>query len=209
MAAGGVGLTLTDIELGMVLVSDTKVLADLTDDIGYSALKARVGEAEVFGIEGLVLTVSDFNLEVNSAKNAAGVEQSVVLDFNDGTVLNALAFDVSTGPTTPDVTLDFEGAEGNLVQVAGELELDVFGAEAVEEPPALAEQHRHEMELDLVEHAGRERELRDPGAVDQHVPVARGGLASAIAVRTSSTYVTSGHSLDRFWRLRMKIGTPS
>ena len=38
-----------------------------------------------------------------------------------------------------------------------ELELDVVGAEVVEQPPALAEQHGDHVELDLVEHAGAER----------------------------------------------------
>ena len=48
--------------------------------------------------------------------------------------------------------------------------------EAVEEAPTLAEQHRDDVELELVEDAGGEREPRDPGAVDEHVPVARGLL---------------------------------
>ena len=54
------------------------------------------------------------------------------------------------------------------------LELDVLGAEVVEEAAALAEEHRDEMDLELVEDAGGERELRGSGAVDQDVLVARG-----------------------------------
>ena len=41
------------------------------------------------------------------------------------------------------------------------------------ETAPLAEEHRDEMDLDLVEDAGGERELRGSGAVDQHVLVAR------------------------------------
>ena len=59
---------------------------------------------------------------------------------------------------------------------AGALELDLLGGEAVEEAAPLAEQHRDDVELELVEDAGGERELRDRGAVDQHVPVAGGAL---------------------------------
>ncbi len=39
----------------------------------------------------------------------------------------------------------------------GALELDVLGAEVVEAPASLAEQHRDEMDLELVEDAGRGR----------------------------------------------------
>ena len=56
---------------------------------------------------------------------------------------------------------------------AGALELDVLGIEVVEEAAPLAEEHRDEMDLELVEHAGGERDLRGSGAVDQHVLVAR------------------------------------
>ena len=43
------------------------------------------------------------------------------------------------------------------------------------------------MELELVEDAGRERELGDAGAVDKHVLVARSLLGLVIAVSTSFT----------------------
>ena len=56
---------------------------------------------------------------------------------------------------------------------AGALQLDLLGIEVVEEATPLAEEHRDDMELELVEHAGSERELGGPGAVDQHVLVAR------------------------------------
>ncbi len=58
-------------------------------------------------------------------------------------------------------------------RIAGALELDLLGIEVVEEAAALAEEHRNDMDLELVEDAGGERELRDRGAVDQHVLVAR------------------------------------
>ena len=60
--------------------------------------------------------------------------------------------------------------------------------EVVEEPAPLAEQHRDDVELELVEYAGSEREPRDCGSVYQHVLLACGRLASLIAVRTSVTW---------------------
>ena len=63
----------------------------------------------------------------------------------------------------------------------GALQLDVLGIEVVEETAPLAEEHRDEMDLELVEDAGGECELRGSGAVDQHVLVARSllGLGSS------------------------------
>src|SRR5215203_1614601 len=55
----------------------------------------------------------------------------------------------------------------------GALQLDLLGSEALEQTAPLAEEHRDDMELDLVEDAGSERELRGSGAVDQHVLYAR------------------------------------
>jgi hypothetical protein len=46
------------------------------------------------------------------------------------------------------------------------LQLDVLRIEVVEETAPLAEEHRYEMDLELVEDASSERELRDCGAVD-------------------------------------------
>src|SRR5215204_1081245 len=51
-------------------------------------------------------------------------------------------------------------------------ELDVLGTEVVEEAASVAEENRDEVDLDFVEDAGGERELRGGGAVDQHVLVA-------------------------------------
>src|SRR3954454_23426471 len=55
-------------------------------------------------------------------------------------------------------------------------QLDVLGGEAVEESAPLAEEHRDDVELELVEDTGRERELRDARSVHEHVLLARGGL---------------------------------
>jgi hypothetical protein len=53
------------------------------------------------------------------------------------------------------------------------LQLDLDRIEALEQTAPLAEEHRDEVDLELVEEAGRERELRDCGSVDKHVLLAR------------------------------------
>src|SRR5215218_7302158 len=55
----------------------------------------------------------------------------------------------------------------------GALQLDLLGSEALEQTAPLAEEHRDEMDFELVEDAGGKRELRGSGAVDQHVLAAR------------------------------------
>src|SRR5918999_5871285 len=53
------------------------------------------------------------------------------------------------------------------------LELDVPGPEALEEPAALAQQHRDDVDLELLQQARSKRTLRGAGAVDEDVPVPR------------------------------------
>ena len=56
---------------------------------------------------------------------------------------------------------------------AGALQLDLLASMCVEEAAPLPEEHRDDVQLELVEEAGGERELRDGGAVDEHAAVAR------------------------------------
>ena len=78
--------------------------------------------------------------------------------------------------------------------------------------PALAEQDRDQVDLDLVEDAGGQRQLGDAGAVDEDVLVA-GGLLGAGHRGGEVVDVGDERPLrrvgGRLWRLRMKIGTPS
>src|SRR6266566_1157607 len=62
---------------------------------------------------------------------------------------------------------------------AGALELDLLGSEALEQTAPLAEEHRDDMKLELVEDARRECKLGDCGAVNKHVLVARSLLCLA------------------------------
>jgi hypothetical protein len=50
------------------------------------------------------------------------------------------------------------------------------GLRVLEETASLAEGHRDEMDLELVQDAGSQRELRGSGTVDQHVLVPRSPL---------------------------------
>src|SRR6266511_2680711 len=61
---------------------------------------------------------------------------------------------------------------------AGGLQLDLLGSEALEQPTALAEEDGNDVELELLQHPGCEREPGHAGAVNEHVLVARRFLRS-------------------------------
>ena len=68
------------------------------------------------------------------------------------------------------------------------LQLDLLGSQALEQAAPLAEEHRDDMELELVEEAGGECKLGGSGAVDQDVLVACSLLRFASSQsRASST----------------------
>jgi hypothetical protein len=60
-----------------------------------------------------------------------------------------------------DVTLAFENS--------GPLQFAVFDAEVLDQAPPIAEQHRDQVDLELVEHPCGEHALRDTRPADQHV----------------------------------------
>ena len=66
LGAGGVGLTLTGVELGMVLVNDT------SSGFSYTAIKAKVTGATIFGISGLGITVTNLFLDINQTSDSGG-----------------------------------------------------------------------------------------------------------------------------------------
>jgi hypothetical protein len=66
---------------------------------------------------------------------------------------------------------------GGRLKRADEVELDVLSGKPIEEPSALAEQHRPQLDLDGVEHAGLEGLLGGVGAVHEDVTIAGGRLA--------------------------------
>ena len=69
------------------------------------------------------------------------------------------------------------------LQRSDQVELDVFGREALEQTPALAEQHGHELDLQNVEHPGLQALLGGEGTV-QHTSRSP---AAALACSTQAT----------------------
>ena len=71
-------------------------------------------------------------------------------------------------------------------QHPGAFQLDTLGCEVVKEPSPPAQHNRDDVQLELVQDTGSQRELRDRGAMDQHILAARRPPGRRIAVLTSS-----------------------
>ena len=77
-------------------------------------------------------------------------------------------------PADPEAQVGHAGG----VDHAGQFELGVLG-EVSEQRSSRAQEHRDQVDLELVEHARAQARLRQVGAVDQHVRVACGPLGLA------------------------------
>jgi hypothetical protein len=122
---GGVGLSLTDLKVAMLMVTD----AVPATPIKYTALKAEVGDASLDGIDGIELSVVSLAVVINRTSDA--INTNTVLDFVDSPENAddngiALTVTVDTGPSN-SVDLDIDGDEGDLLAVSGGVELDLFG----------------------------------------------------------------------------------
>ena len=98
------------------------------------AIRATVVDweaASLVGIDGLTASVTSLSVIVN--KTSSLTAPNTVLDFaNSAETINTTDTDaasrsIATGPTSSPVTLDVDGDEGVLLQVATDLTLDVFG----------------------------------------------------------------------------------
>ena len=110
----------TDDEIGLRL-TDVNVALALMDEVSgtrsWTSLQATVGGAAFVGVDDPhTLEVTDFALEVNRAAS-----DDSVIDFSgDNSLL------VSTGVTT-SMTLDMDGADGELIQAVGSVSFGLFG----------------------------------------------------------------------------------
>lgn len=103
-----VGFTVEDVDFGLLLAADQDA------DRNWTALKASTGNVSFVGIDGVVASSSGLNVDINRATGT-----STYLDLDDNPV------DIATGPSTA-VTLDLDGAVGELTRAQGQLSLELF-----------------------------------------------------------------------------------
>ena len=107
------GLQLSGVELGVALYTDK---ADATRS--WTSVQASASGVAFVGVEGLTLSADTLSVSINQAGKAG----DAVVDYGDGKT----ELSVATGPSS-DLTLSMDGSKGELLQVSGNLELDVFG----------------------------------------------------------------------------------
>ncbi|HVP75835.1 MAG TPA: hypothetical protein VMS63_07420, partial [Gaiellaceae bacterium] len=105
--AGGIGLSLTDVDFGLALLKPADGSAG-----SYYALKANVGSVGLVGVPGVTVSASGVTFAINGSDQAG-----VALDFTGHTL------SIPTGGTP--VTIDFTGS---LLQASGTITLGIAGA---------------------------------------------------------------------------------
>ena len=110
--ANAIGLALEDVNLALALQTDRSGAAR-----SWTTLEAGVGSAGFVGVEDLTVAVDSLSLAIN--RSAA---DGSTADFSDG----ATELAVLTGPASSQA-LSLDGSRGEVLEVAGNLSLDVFG----------------------------------------------------------------------------------
>ncbi len=113
--ADAAGFAISEVDFALALASDPANPAR-----NWTALKATAFSIGFVGIEGITATGSDLSVEINRASGT-----SAVLDLNEAPLL------IRTGPVD-FMSLDFDGASGELTRAQGHTELDLFGFFAID-----------------------------------------------------------------------------
>ncbi len=134
LLAGAVGVSLDNVDLGLVIVSEklTGLEPTGTKARSWTTAQATVDQAAFVGVEGLTIEVNDMGLEINrAAKDGTVVDYSLTASTTDAETLRNTTLKVATGPST-DLELNLDGANGQMTRLVGSLKLDVFGFVTVE-----------------------------------------------------------------------------
>ena len=126
------GLSLEDVNLGLALQKERLTAAQVSAGgvaRSWTTLQAQVGSAAFVGVDGLTVEVSGLELGVNRAGSDGSVVDYGYVSGDSGARKTALS--VLTGPAS-EQELTLQGSLGELLQVKGHVNLDVFGFVQVE-----------------------------------------------------------------------------
>ncbi|MEI7538178.1 MAG: hypothetical protein WCJ76_13245, partial [Comamonadaceae bacterium] len=127
IGAGGVGLELGDVNVGLALLGEQLTEAQVTAGKvarKWTTIQAEVGSAALVGVDGLSVGVETLSVSVNrQALDTSVVDYSLkaVSTTDRKTDLTIL-----TGPAS-DMALTIDGGRGQFLEASGHLMLDVFG----------------------------------------------------------------------------------
>ena len=127
--ANALGLVLNEVDFAVALDTER-----LTEQQLREGKRARVwqsaqatGGASFVGIDALSATADTVSVQANRAAfDASVVDFALTESTTDAPDARNTALTVRTGPAS-SITLEMDGARGQLLQVAGHLAIDVFG----------------------------------------------------------------------------------
>ncbi|MBN2872959.1 MAG: hypothetical protein JXJ30_08625, partial [Halothiobacillaceae bacterium] len=116
-----IGLSLQNVDFGLALMTEVlpEDAAEGTTARSFSTLKATAGSIAFVGIDGFTASASDLSVEINRGIAGAAGAADLVIDHS------ARQIEVLAGPGV-NVTLDSDGALGELTRASGNLEFNVF-----------------------------------------------------------------------------------
>ncbi|MEI7537404.1 MAG: hypothetical protein WCJ76_09335, partial [Comamonadaceae bacterium] len=120
-SANALGLSLQQVDFGLALMTEVLAKDAPAGSVArkFSTLKATAGSIGFVGLEGFSASASDLSVEINRGVAGSGGAADVVIDHS------ARQLDVLAGPDI-SVTLDSDGALGQLTRASGNLEINVF-----------------------------------------------------------------------------------
>jgi len=127
IGAGGVGLELGDVNVGLALLGEQLTDAQVTTGKvarKWTTIQAEVGSAALVGVDGLTVGVETLSVSVNrQALDTSVVDYSLKAG---STTERKTDLTILTGPAS-DMALTIDGGRGQFVEASGHLTLDVFG----------------------------------------------------------------------------------
>ncbi|NBS64552.1 MAG: hypothetical protein EBT33_09425, partial [Betaproteobacteria bacterium] len=118
-SANAMGLKLEGVDFGLAMVSEKPATAGAAAR-KFTTLKAQAGSVEFVGIDGFEASASGLEVEINRGIKGTGGNPDTVIDYS------AQQLEVLAGPTQT-VTIDSDGAVGELTRASADFKLDVFG----------------------------------------------------------------------------------
>jgi hypothetical protein len=127
VGAGGVGLQMSDVTLGLALLSEQTAGTPRT----WTTLQADVGAAEFAGIEGLTLSADNLSLAINRPASDDTVVDYSLTNPADPTSARKTDIAIRSGAAS-EITLSLDGSRGEYAEARGHVSLDLFGFVQIE-----------------------------------------------------------------------------
>ncbi|MCX7258156.1 MAG: hypothetical protein NTZ64_15960, partial [Polaromonas sp.] len=112
--ADALGLSLSNVSFGLALITEKQGAKRK-----FTSLQASAGAVELVGVEGVSLSATALQVQINRGIAAVGTTPALEVDYA------ARPLDIVTGPGSY-TTLDMDGSLGNLTRASGQLDINLY-----------------------------------------------------------------------------------